>query len=395
MKITLYLLLFLLISIRTSGQEYPFWGKLEAGNYLVGYSDTIVYNKYQDYSFHTYKGQKPYFVGMWYPLNNDAISSTRVYADYFEFDVPENLKELRDTLVLMQQTSLITYGIKNRLASWDDRAYTQAEKELYDKILSTKVNATLSNKLPQKKYPVIVYHHGMGGTREENSVLFEYLASHGFVIISSNYHWPNQQDILAESINDLEFIVDYATTLPFIDKDRIHFLGHSWGGWMGLILNQTGNHAIKSFILLDNTLEEMSLEMVSRYYPDLDSIIRNHPNDFKTKTYVITSQKTYVENGTYVENPEPEFEAFKLINYKNFEFLITRNTLNHAAFISVGALRSTYVKEIIQDDAAAAVLQYKTYLELNEQLLRLLNDDKYDTSVFFKEIDLRKASNRR
>jgi pimeloyl-ACP methyl ester carboxylesterase len=235
----------------------------------------------------------------------------------------------------------------------------------------------------------------MGSTREDNSVLFEYLASHGFVIISSNYHWPDQKDVLAESTNDLEFIVDYAMSLPFIDKDRIHFIGHSWGAWMGLILNQTGSHVIKSFILLDNTLEQMPLEMVSRYYPDLDSIFRNHPNDFKTKTYIITSQKSYVENGEYMENPEPKFEAFKLINNKNFEFLITRSTLSHEAFVSVGALRSAYLGEIEQDDSTAVAQQYKTYLELNEQLLHLLNDDQYDISIFFKEIDLMKAHNNR
>ena len=164
---------------------------------------------------------------------------------------------------------------------------------------------------------------------------------------------------------------------------------------MGLILNQTGSHGIKSFILLDNTLEGMSLEEVSRYYPGLDSVFRNYPNDFKTKTYVITSQKAYMENGEYVEYPEPEFEAFKMINNKSFEFLIIRNTLSHEAFVSMGALRSTYVNEIIQDDSAAAVLQYKTYLGLNEQLLYLLNKDYFDTTIFFKEFDLRKSHNSR
>ena len=368
---------------------------MEAGKYLVGYSDTVVYNEDQYYSFLNYEGHKPYFVSMWYPLSKDTNSSPGVYNDYFSFDVSENLKGLRDSLVQMQQTSLIRYGIRNRLDSWDDREYTKPEQELFYKILSTKVNAIQSDKLPRIKYPVIVYHHGMGSTKEDNSVLFEYLASHGFIIISSNYHWPNQRELLADAKNDLQFIIDYTMTLSFIDQDQIHFLGHSWGSQMGLILNQTGNHTIKSFILLDNTLEQMSLEQVGRYYPDLDSVFRNHPNDFQTKTYVITTQKTYKENGEYVENPVPEFEAFKLIDNRNFEFLIARKTLSHEAFTSMGALRSIYVNEVVQDDSTAAILQYKTYLELNEQLLHLLNDKDFDTSIFFKEIDLRNAHNNR
>lgn len=388
------ILLFLFISTGASSQNFPFWGELEEGKNLVGYSDTVVYNKDQYYSSLDYEGYKPYFVSMWYPLNKDTNSSTEVYENYFNFNVSENLKVLRDSLVQMQQSSLITYGIINRLDSWNDREYTKPEQELFYKILSTKIYARRSSKLPRTKHPVIVYHHGMGSTKEDNSVLFEYLASHGFVIISSNYHWPDQQDILAESKNDLEFIVDYTTTLSFIDKDRIHFLGHSWGSLMGLILNQTGSHSIKSYILLDNTLEPMSLEQVSKYYPRLDSIFRHHPNDFKTKTYVITSQKGYMENGEYIENPESEFEVFKLINNNNFEFLIARKTLSHEAFTSMGALRSIYVDDVMQDDSIAVVLQYQTYLELNEQLLHLLNNKEID-SLFFKKIDMRKAHNNR
>ena len=395
MKITSILLLFLIISTRGSSQDYPFWGKLAEGNYQVGYSDTVVYNQDQYYSFLSYEGHKPYFVSMWYPIGEDIDSFTGVYNDYFSFKVSEDLKELRDSLVQMQQTSLIRYGIRNRVDSWDDRAYTKPEQELFYKILNTKVNATLSNKFPSIKCPVIVYHHGMGSSKEDNSVLFEYLASHGFVIISSNYHWPNQSELVSDSKNDLKFIIDYTTTLSFIDQDQICFLGHSWGSQMGLIVNQTGNHPIKSFILLDNTLEQMSLEQVGRYYPDIDSVFRNHPNDFRTKTYVITAQKAYKENGAYVEYPVPEFEVFKLLDNRNFEILIARKTLSHEAFTSMGALRSIYVDEVIQDDSAAVVLQYETYLELNEQLLHLLQDKEFDTSVFFKEIDLRTTNGNR
>lgn len=394
MKIASILLFFLSISTGASCQNYPFWGELEVGKYLVGYSDTVVYNKDQFYSFLDYEGHKPYFVSMWYPLRKDSNNSTGIYENYFSFNVSENLKMLRDSLVQMQQSSLITYGIINRLDSWDDREYTKSEQELFYKILSTKVNITQSSKLPRIKHPVIVYHHGMGSTKEDNSVLFEYLASHGFIIISSNYHWPNQRELLGDLKNDLKFIVDYTMTLSFIDQDRIHFIGHSWGSQMGLILNQTGNHPIKSFILLDNTLEQMSLQQVKTYYPDLDSIFRNHPNDFRTKTYVITAQKSYKENGDYVENPMPEFEAFKLIDSRNFEFLIARKSLSHEAFTSMGAFRSIYVDEVIQDDSTAVLLQYKTYLELNEQLLHLLNSKEIDSS-YFKKIDLSKAHNNR
>ena len=392
MKIPALLLFVIFASTSALCQDYPFWGNLEAGKYAVGYRDTVIYNKDQHYSIDNYKGNKPQFVSMWFPLSKGTNIPTAVYNDYFKFSVSESLTVLRDSLVQMQQKALIQYGIRNRLDSWDDRAYTKMEQDLFDKLLNTKVNAIKTKNFPQTKYPVIVYHHGMGGSREDNAVLFEYLASHGFVIISSNYHWPDQKDNIDELKNDLKFIVDYTTTLSFIDQDRIHFIGHSWGSQMGLFLNQTGNHPINSFILLDNTLEQMSLEQVSRYYPDLDSIFRNHPNDFRTKTYVITSQKEYKENGELVKNPIPGFEVFELIDHGNFEFWIMRKTLSHEAFTSVGAFRSVYVDEVVQDDSAAVVVQYRTYLELNKQLLNLLSDDLYDSSLFFEKIELGKSN---
>ncbi|WP_421869818.1 alpha/beta hydrolase family protein [Marinoscillum sp.] len=257
MKIQFIPLLFTFLPISVWCQEFPFWGNLEQGSYGVGYSDTIIYNEQQKYSYLDYEGPKPYLVSFWFPLEVETNSAEIEYAEYLAFEATQLGIALRDSLIQMRKQSFIDYGIKNRLDSWEDRPYGQNEQQLFQKIILTKVNAKKVLEHPLKEYPVIIYHHGMGGSKEENSVLFEYLASHGFVIVSSNYHWPKQSTNLEDLINDLMFATDFAARLSFTDSERMYFLGHSWGAQIGLILNQSGRHSFKSFILLDNTLEKL------------------------------------------------------------------------------------------------------------------------------------------
>lgn len=388
MKLLTTTLLLLTISISWC-QNSPLWGDLNKGNYSVGIIDTMIYNQSQTFTYDTYEGHKPYFVSIWYPKEADHQNESRVYGDYFDFEVVTSLAPLRDSLMQMEKSALIEYGIKNRLDSWDDGEYGPSEKELLELLLKTEVNAKASKNLPQKQFPVIVNHHGMGGSRHENFVLFEYLSSHGFIVVSSNYHWPDQSRDLNDLKDDLSFVAKFASELSCADDSQIHFLGHSWGSQIGLICNQSGNHPFKSFILLDNTLEQLSLQQVGRYYPHLDSIFRNHSNDFKTKSYIMTSQKAYKEEGELVIAPDPQFESFKLLNLDQFEFLITKETLSHEGFTSVGVIRSIYTDQITQDDAGAVNSQFATYLELNRRILKLLKNVEVGNDGFLKRVTLK------
>lgn len=363
-------------------QKSLFGEDLQRGNYHTGYQDTIFFNESQSYSFRDYEGNKPHFVGIWFPLEEEPGSGKMVLQDYFEPDKAVELISLRDSLAEMNRTSLINYGLKNRLDHWEDREMDDNLQSLLDAMLKTTVNAYSSSEYPANKSPVVVYHHGMGGSLEENFVLFEFLASYGFVVISSNYHWPDQGIGMDEIQNDLKAVVDFAYHLPYADPEQIYFLGHSWGTQVGLVLNQQGDHPIKTFFLLDTTLEQMPLDRVGMYYPELDSVFRNHSNDFRTKTYVITSPKAFKEKDKLVWEPDPAFEAFKLINTDQFDFLLTRDVLSHSAFVSMGVLRGVYLDEFNQDDSVSMVSQYSTYLELNAEILELLKEENISSTFF-------------
>jgi hypothetical protein len=84
---------------------------------------------------------------------------------------------------------------------------------------------------------LLLDHPGTAGTYEDNSALFEYLASHGYIVVSSAYPEPDGHSVLiggdiAGSFADLAFLVNRARALPNADADRLGVMGHSYGAWV-------------------------------------------------------------------------------------------------------------------------------------------------------------------
>lgn len=373
----------ILLSINSYAQESILWGNLKSGPYKVGYHDTLIYNNALTYQLLDYKGPKPHFVSLWFPAQEQATRAHLTFGDYFHIKPTYEIQKLCDSVFQQQKKSFINYGIQNRLDSWEGIRFNAEGEQLVSQLFQTQICASRSVEFPQESLPVIIYHHGMGGSKMENAILFEYLASYGFVIVSSNFHWPNQGISTSEIQNDLRFTIDFATNLPFTSSREVYFLGHSWGAQTGLTLNQQGHHDIQTFILLDNTLEALSPIQVNRYYPVLDSLLKNHPMDFQTKSYVITARKAYLENNELIIQPDPKFEVFKNLDTEVFSYLLGTKILNHEAFVSSGVIRTIFNQEYPQIDSIAAREQFDTYQELNRDILHLLrNNQVRDNSPF-------------
>ena len=84
------------------------------------------------------------------------------------------------------------------------------------------------------KFPLIVAHPGLGGTFEDNSVFYEYMASHGYVVVVAPYQSENAAYLnidwdLDRSIKDMDFLVRYVKARPRFDLGAIGAIGHSYG----------------------------------------------------------------------------------------------------------------------------------------------------------------------
>jgi predicted dienelactone hydrolase len=66
-------------------------------------------------------------------------------------------------------------------------AITEAQRKNLDRLLAAPAYARRDAARAEGMFPVLLYSHGAGGTYEENSGMFEYLASYGYVVLSTAF----------------------------------------------------------------------------------------------------------------------------------------------------------------------------------------------------------------
>jgi pimeloyl-ACP methyl ester carboxylesterase len=363
-------ILFIQVSLGhyTNGQQSKYWGQLIKGRFEVGYQDTVLFNHDQQYTLGKYSGPKPYFVNIWFPTNS-KLGKQIEYNDYLKLTPPHGTESVTDSIGKVQMASFIKWGVTYNLDFWENEKLTDSKNHLAKKLLLQRLDVFKTDKYPTARYPTIIYHHGNGGIPFENSILFEFLASHGYVIISADYHWPSLRERSYthesdRSLMDVDFIAAFSHSLPFTDRQNLTYIGHSWGGGVALRLNQRGNVNFKRYLILDSTLEQAGGEEMKVMNPYLDSLLQNHVTDFKTSTVVITARGRYYENGDRgkpVIQPFPEFIPFTKLDKRVFTYITLKQILNHCSFTSVGVIRSVFSKEIPQNDAMTVDEQFATY----------------------------------
>jgi dienelactone hydrolase len=182
---------------------------------------------------------------IWYPAS--AKGQPLRYADYMVTRLTEESFDLSPAALKAaaagQQAALV-----GRLGS--------AGKALLDSRVLAQRDAPAS----AGKFPVVVYAPGSGGTADENADLFEYLASHGYVVIASTSMGAQVKGIdysmagAEPQIADIEFLVGYAHSLPYADTRHIAAMGWSWGG-MANVFAAARDDRIGALISLDGTRE--------------------------------------------------------------------------------------------------------------------------------------------
>lgn len=373
MKSLIYILSLLLIQCDLKAQPSRFWGQLAPGSYKIGYQDSILLNADHKYELKDYSGPKPYFVNMWFPMEEESGSQIR-YEDYLKIDSIPEIQDLIDSVHNVQKKAFI-HWVTYDLDLWESSAFNAEKRELVSEILNEKLEVSKTHQFPDKQFPTIIYHHGNGGISFENSVLFEYLASQGYVIISSDYHWPglrNRTYIQKSdlSLEDVDFITNFSKTLPFTNHENLTYIGHSWGGGIALRLNQKSNPHFKYYIIFDSTIEKMVLPELKALNPHFDSLIHYHSNDFYTKSTVITARASYYSEGKKVIQPYPQFLPYQLIDTSAFTFITLKSILNHGSFTSIEVMRASLLNQFDQSDSVTLKEQYDTY----QYLVQLTKD---------------------
>lgn len=139
----------------------------------------------------------------------------------------------------------------------DELGGTPPDVDIADKTLGALRNAPLR----AGRYPLVVFSHGAGGVRFQSIFLTEYLASHGFIVISPDHEGDATLTVIRGEVVtvqarqfirsalerplDVAFLID---RMAEADRDRKHWLhgavdaghvgltGHSFGAFTSLTL---------------------------------------------------------------------------------------------------------------------------------------------------------------
>lgn len=314
-------------------QEPVFWGRLQPGPYAVGFRSSWRLDHGRTYAatfddgsvYGTDKAARPILVNIWYPALRTEAGRTMRHRDYLEIGSEDPaIGEFAGALA-RYNLSVITEEITGESPDDLDRATTKRLEAL----LATPTAAARGAAPVNGRFPIVIYHSGHGSSYEDNAVLCEYLASHGYVVLGSAFQAGDGEGLGTDtrdgSTADLDELIRFARTLPNADWRRIGLVGHSGGAQHALLYAARPGSAVDAFVLLDTTQDYYSLDVP--FWPYTKHVLAN-------REYVVAPL-------LFVANPHAFFQVADSLSGAE-RFYLTLRGLSHNEFISQGLLASAF-----------------------------------------------------
>jgi hypothetical protein len=251
-----------------AGQEPLLWGGLKPGPHAVGYRCLYQFDHGRRYDpeFTTDPATpaadrpRPILICGWYPARKTEAGPM----DYRQY-----LDVSADDARLADFPRRLTYYHRKMICQetvgQSPENLPPAEAAAFGRLLGTKTSAVKAAAAADGRFPVVIYHAGLSGTHVDNSALFEYLASHGYVVLTSAYPDAEAYSVtcggeMYTSFRDMEFLARYARGLAFADADRLAAVGHSYGGWAVIGWAAEPGSPLSAFVTLDSGMEYVTVE---------------------------------------------------------------------------------------------------------------------------------------
>lgn len=230
-------------------QDRPLWGSLEPGDYGVGFrrlwdvDPTRVWPRSPALDSLEGNIARPVRVDVWYPAEC-ADTHPMSLGGYVNMESPG---PVFDDLVFLTHR-------------WDEYSYRGLAEDstTYDRLMSTETAACLGATASPGRFPVILYSAGWFNRAPDNTILAEYLASHGFVVATVpqlnpglwTFNFRSDAASVENQVRDLEVALAALIEEPFVDRRRVAAMGYSTGGDVALLL-QGRNPLVDAVVGLD------------------------------------------------------------------------------------------------------------------------------------------------
>jgi dienelactone hydrolase len=127
------------------------------------------------------------------------------------------------------------------------------------RMAAAELRATREAVMVAQRFPVVIYAPSLSSTAWENADLCEYLASHGYLVLSSPCMGERSRPMTRNVVGieaqarDISFLVGYASSLENADPTQIAVMGFSWGGQSNVVA-AARDPRIGALIALDGSL---------------------------------------------------------------------------------------------------------------------------------------------
>ena len=209
-------------------------------------------------------------VQAWYPSENSDSIGTNSYMDFMNLRSKTLASAGKIPAFLPSHLNMISTNTRNDVAC--------------------------SNKL--EKYPVLIFSHGITGSRHLHQILFEHLASKGYIVFALDHSFdanltifpngkiadyrseitghPDSVLIREKQINtrafDVGFIIDQIREIEAgmidsklsgrLDLDRVALGGHSYGGATAILASHS-HEIVKACVVLDGWISPIPDKVIS------------------------------------------------------------------------------------------------------------------------------------
>jgi pimeloyl-ACP methyl ester carboxylesterase len=313
-----------------NAQTPPLWDKLPPGPYAVGFRTSwqLDYSRRYNMTFDdmtTYaagKAPRPILMNVWYPADKVGGAKRMPHRDYLKIREADPLLAKFSTKLVEFNREVIAKEVMQKPA----KELAEREKLLLDQFLDTPTACVRNGTPAEGRFPLVIYHSGHGSSFEDNSVLCEFLAGHGFVVLGSAFQKPSGASFGVDgghtSARDMEFLIAAARQFPGVDWNHIGVIGHSGGAHAALRFGSLPNSAVDAVVSLDTTQDYHGLK---------------DPGWEEMTTLVVRNRKNFTCPLLMVAGPHAFFElADTLRSSRRYYFTI--KDMGHDDYIAQGGI---------------------------------------------------------
>lgn len=262
---------------------------------------------------------RPISISQWYPT--EKIATNR------------KLK-IKDYMTILKQEEEWENLPNDRILNW----FYYADNEKNRRQFHAETKAYINVKPAKGKFPVVIYAPSYQASSVENFALCEFLASHGYIVISSPSRGTENRFLdggttrdIETQARDIEFLIAEATSLTNADADKLAVIGFSFGG-ISNVLAQMRNEQIKALVCLDGSIKYQSQKLLSSSYANVSKV--DVPFMFMSQKDIPLSVMIEDKIDTTLNQNFYFFDSLKHSQAYYLKF----NDLTHPYFSSMGIL---------------------------------------------------------